>query len=130
MDGFLRNATHLVHDRDPVFTKAWTDLLKSAGVECVKIPASSPNCNPYAERFVKTIKTECLDQFVILGERHLRHLLREFVVHYHTERYHQGLGGRIIMRAPSATNDSGASGQVRCRSRIGGLLNYYTREAA
>jgi putative transposase len=99
VDGFLRNATHLVHDRDPVFTKAWTDLLKSAGVECVKIPASSPNCNPYAERFVKTIKTECLDQFLILGERHLRHLLREFVVHYHTERYHQGLGGRIIMPA-------------------------------
>jgi hypothetical protein len=64
-DGFLRNATHLIHDRDPVFTKAWRDLLKSEGIKCVRIPAKSPNCNPHAERFVKTVRDECLRHFVI-----------------------------------------------------------------
>ncbi len=79
-DGFLRNATYLIHDRDPLFTAAWSTLLESEGVHCVPTPASSPNCNPHAERFVKTVRTECLDHFVIFGERHLRHLLREFAV--------------------------------------------------
>jgi len=82
-DGFLRNASHLIHDRDPVFTRAWTALLASGGVTCTPIPAQSPNCNPYAERFVKTIRRECLRHFVIFGERHLRLLLREYM-HYYT----------------------------------------------
>jgi len=56
VEGFLRGATHLIHDRDPLFTESFTAILKSGGVECVKIPARSPNCNPHAERFVKTIK--------------------------------------------------------------------------
>jgi putative transposase len=129
-DGFLRNATHLIHDRDPLFTTAWTKLLESGGVESVPIPASSPNCNPHAERLVKTVRTECLEHFVIFGERHLRVLLREFLEHYTAERYHQGLGGRLVRPAPSATNDNAASGTLRCRSRLGGLLNFYHREAA
>jgi hypothetical protein len=85
VDGFLRNASYLIHDRDPVFTKAWTALLEAHGVTCVPIPAQSPNCNPHAERFVKTVRTECLDHFVIFGERHLRLLLREFMEHYIAE---------------------------------------------
>jgi hypothetical protein len=95
-DGFLRNASYLIHDRDPLFTKAWTALLKSGGVKCVPIPAQSPNCNPHAERFVKTIRRECLDHFVIFGERHLRYLIKQFIEHYLTERFHQGIGSQII----------------------------------
>jgi hypothetical protein len=129
-DGFLRDATHLIHDRDPVFTKAWRNLLKSEGVKCVRIPAKSPNCNPHAERFVKTTRTECLDQFVIFGERHLRHLLQEFCAHYHGERFHQGLGGRLIRPPELASNDNGTASAIQCRSRLGGLLNFYYREAA
>ncbi len=87
-EGFLRNAPHLIHDRDPLYTKAWTALLESSGVKSVPIPARSPNCTPHAERFVKTVRTECLDQFLVFGERHLRRLLNEFLAHYHTERYH------------------------------------------
>jgi transposase InsO family protein len=128
VDGFLRNATHLIHDRDPLFTEAWSTLLESQGVKCVRIPASSPNCNPYAERFVRTIRSECLDHFVIVGERHLRHLLREFVAHYNTERYHQGLGGELINPSEPVSNDN--STPIRCRTRLGGLLNFYHREAA
>jgi hypothetical protein len=129
-EGFLRNATHLIHDRDTLFTKAWAKLLGSGGVTCVPIPAQSPNCNPHAERFVKTARTECLDHFVIFGERHLRHLLQEFVAHYHTERYHQGIGGRIIRPTASATNDTAVLRTVQCRSRLGGQLRFYHRHAA
>lgn len=130
-EGFLRHATHLVQDRDPLFTEAWRGLLGSEGVESVRIPASNPNCIPYAERFVRTVRDECLRHFVIFGERHLRHLLCEFVAHYSAERYHQGLGGKLVR--PVATmvgNVNGSGGAIECRSRLGGLLNFYQREAA
>ena len=130
VEGFLRGATHLIHDRDPLFTESFTAILKSGGVECVKIPAQSPNCNPHAERFVKTIKYECLSQFIIFGEHHLRYLIREFVEHYHTERFHQGLGGQLIRSQPGSANDNGSNGPIACHSRLGGLLNYYHRAAA
>ena len=97
-------------------------------MKSVKIPAQSPNCNPYAERFVKTIKYESLNHFVIFGERHLRHLIKEFVEHYMTERFHQGIVGQLI-RNVGPTNDNGADGKVACRSRLGGLLKYCYREA-
>ncbi len=97
----------------------------------VPIPAQSPNCNPHAERFVKSIRTECLDQFVIFGERHLRHLLREFLAHYLTERYHQGIGSRVIRPKAPPNNDNATSvSTIRCRSRLGRVLHYYSREAA
>ena len=95
----------------------------------MKIPAQSPNCNPYADRFVKAIKYEGRNQFVIFGERHLRYMIKEFVEHYHAERFHQGIGGQLI-RDVGPTNDSGADGKVACRSRLGGILNFYYREAA
>jgi len=99
-------------------------------VKCVPIPAQSPNCNPRAERFVKTVRTECQDHFVIFGERHLRHLLSEFTGHYLTERYHQGIGSQIIRPRASPSNDHTTLGAIGCRSRLGGLLNHYGREAA
>jgi putative transposase len=108
----------------------WVELLKSSGVESVRIPASSPNCSPHAERFVRTVRSECLEQFVIFAERHLRHLLREFIPHYLGERFHQGLDGKLIAPATPSANDNSATGEIRCRSRLGGLLNYYHREAA
>ena len=129
VDGFLRGAKYLIHDRDPLFSKAFVAILKSGGVKSVKIPAQSPNCNANAERFVKTIKYECLNNFVILGERHLRFLIKEFVEHYMAERFHQGIGGQLI-RNGGSTNDNGADGKVSHRSRLGGLLNFYYREAA
>ena len=79
---------------------------------------------------MKTVRTECLDHFVIFGERHLRHLLKEFMGHYLTERYHQWIGGQIIRPRASPSNDNAPLGAVRCRSRLGGLVRYYSREAA
>jgi transposase len=107
-----------------------TGLLERGGVKVVRIPAQSPNCNPHAERFVRTIRQECLEQFVIFGERHLRHLVREFVAHYQRERFHQGLGGQLVTPAEEPINDNGSPGAVRRRSRLGGVLNFHHRGAA
>ncbi len=130
VDGFIRRATHLIHDRDPLFCEDFTDVLESVGIECVKIPASSPNCNPHAERFVRTIRNECLDHFVLFGERHLRLVLKEFVEHYLAERFHQGIGGQLIRPNAQIVNDNADVGPVACRSRLGGLLNFYHRASA
>lgn len=133
VDGFLRNASYLIHDRDPLFTRVWTELLRSSGVTTVPIPAQSPNCNCYAERFVRTIRAECLDRFVIFVDRHLRYLVQQFVEHYLAERYHQGIGGQLIRARPAPpppSNDNGRLGAIGCRSRLGGVLNFYHREAA
>jgi hypothetical protein len=101
VDGFLRNATYLIHDRDPLFTEAFEAILAERGVKCVRIPARSPNCNPHAERFVKTVRDECLNHLVLFGERHLRYVIKEFMAHYHRERFHQGLGGQLIEPRPA-----------------------------
>jgi hypothetical protein len=71
-----------------------------------------------------------LNHFVFLGERHLRYVVKEFMAHYHAERFHQGLGGRLIVKGVEPANDKGTSGSVVCRSRLGGILNFYLREAA
>lgn len=108
----------------------WRTMLGDDGVKCVRIPRHSPNCNPFAERFVRSIRTECLNHFVILGERHLRHLLQEYVVHYNAERFHQGLGGRLITEQDQPGNDNGVSNVIRRRKRLGGILNFYHLNAA
>jgi putative transposase len=113
-----------------LFTEAFLGILEARGVESVQIPAQSPNCNPHAERFVKTMKYECLNHFIIFGERHLRRLIKEFVEHYMSEGFHQGLGGQVIRKQVGPTSDNGAAGKVVRRSRLGGMLNYYSREAA
>jgi putative transposase len=130
VDGFLRNATYLIHDRDPLFTDAFEGILRERGVKCVRIPARSPNCNPHAERFAKTVRDECLHHFVFFGERHLRFVLKEFMAHYHRERFHQGLGGLLIEKQTGSTTEKAARGRVVRRSRLGGMLNFYYREAA
>jgi hypothetical protein len=66
----------VIHDRDPLYTTGWKALLASRGVKSVPTPAKSPNCNAVAERFIRTVREECLDHFVIMGERHLRYLLK------------------------------------------------------
>ena len=125
--GFLNGNRYLIHDRDPLFTEAFRAHLGSAGVETVKLPARSPNLNAYAERFVRSIKSECLAQIIPLGERHLRNAVAEYIEHYHAERNHQGLGNQLILRP---RDDAPAEGNVECRERLGGLLQYYHRRAA
>ena len=95
------------------------------GVRVVRTPAAAPNCNAHAERFVRSIKEECLDRIIPIGERHFQHVITEFVEHYHRERNHQGLDNRLIAGTPMTDR----TGRVRCRRRLGGLLNFYERAA-
>jgi len=125
-DGFLNGALYLIHDRDPLFTEAFKELLGSSGVKTVKLPARSPDLNAYAERFVLSIRSECLDQIIPLGERHLRKAVREYTEHYHVERNHQGRGNELIETPCEELNLDGA---VECQERLGGVLKYYRRAA-
>jgi len=127
VDGFLHKKQFLILDNDPLFTKAFENLLGDSGVKFVKLPARSPNLNAFAERFVLSIKSECLNKMIILGERHLRAAIQDFVDHYHKERNHQGLDNELI--AP-AGDKLANEGPVRCRERQGGVLKYYYRDAA
>jgi transposase InsO family protein len=127
VDGFLKGTRYLIHDRDPLFTREFRALLGDAGVKCVKLPAHSPDLNAYAERFVLSIKSECLNKLVLFGEGHLRRAVSEFVEHYHLERNHQGLDNRLLTSPSPSSNNNGP---VARRERLGGLLNYYYRRAA
>ena len=83
--------------------------------------------NAHAERFVRTIKESCLERMILFGEASLRKAISEFVAHYHLERNHQGLGNRLIIAPQAEVRTQGA---IRRRSRLGGMLNYYYRQAA
>jgi transposase InsO family protein len=96
-------------------------------VQTVKLPARSPDLNAYAERFVLSIKPECLAQIIPLSERHLRAAVKKYTQHYHLARNHQGLGNELIEK-PSDEID--VNGAVECRERLGGILKYYYRRAA
>jgi putative transposase len=142
VDGFLKDMRCLIHDRDPVFTKRFADILASTGVKTLKLPSRSPNLNAGpmfgraqrdrqhgggAERFVRSIRDECLRRIVPLGERHLRRIITEYVAHYHRERNHPSLNNRLIV--PRAANEN-TVGPVQCRERLGGMLRFYYRDAA
>ncbi len=79
VDGFLRTARYLIHDRDPPYTRVLSEILRSGGVQPIRLPPKSPNLNAYVERFVRSIKEECFSRVVPLGEGHLRLLAREYV---------------------------------------------------
>jgi len=125
-DGFLRGMEYLILDRDPLYTAAFRDLLRDSGVKPLRLPARSPNLNAFAERFVGSVKSECLDRIVPLSEKHLRASMRAFIDHYHEERPHQGLDNDLL--TPNATLRG--PGHVQCRERLGGVLKFYYREAA
>jgi putative transposase len=125
--GFLNGSRHLIHDRDPLFTRSFCEILNSSNVETVKLPARSPNLNAYAERFVRSIKSEYLAQIIPLGEQHLRHAVKEYTEHYHVERNHQGLDNRLIDEQQGVVDMNSA---VARHERLGGVLSYYERRAA
>jgi putative transposase len=125
-DGLLREGRILICDRDPKWSRRVEHFLGTADVRVVRTPASAPNCNAYAERFVRSVKEESLNRVVPLGERHLQKVLRDFATHYHRERNHQGIGNELIDGLPAQR----PAGPVRRRQRIGGVLSYYYRSAA
>jgi len=127
IDGVFVGKRYLIHDRDPLYTTQFLSILADIGIECVRLPPRSPNLNAYAERFVRTIKEGCLEQMIFFSENSLRNAIREFVAHYHCERNHQGLDNRLIISRNVTPTKTGA---IQTRRRLGGMLNYYYREAA
>jgi transposase InsO family protein len=126
-DGILQGHRILICDRDTKWSATFRQTLADGGIRVVQTPFQAPNCNAHAERFVRSIKEECLNQVIVLGAGHLRRMLTAFLAHYHRERNHQGLDDRLI--APDRLAPPGATSPVRCRARLGGLLRYYHRAA-
>ena len=124
IDGFLKDKKYLIHDRDPLFTKEFKAILRAGGIRCVKTTVACPNMNPFVERFVRSIKHECLNKMLIFGEKHLRYCTEQFIIHYHQERPHQGIGNNIIEPQPQSKD-----GEIVCHERLGGLLKSYRRAA-
>ena len=126
-DGFLGFVRHLIPDRDPLYTAAFRAILGDCGVKCLRLPARSPSLYAYAERFVLSIKSECLDRVIPLSEAHLRRCVREYVSRYHEERPHQRLANEHIM---PVSKEPGSDAPLQRRERLGGILNHYHRHAA
>jgi len=125
-DGFLQGKRYLIHDRDPLYrTNGFHRILESIGVKPVRLPARSPNLNSYAERYVRSVKSECLDHLILSSVEQLEYVLEQFAGYYHHERIHQGVG-RII--EPNHPIDDTA--EIVCVERLGGLLKSYHRLAA
>jgi hypothetical protein len=125
--GALGDCRYLLHDRDTKYSQSFRAIIASGQVEPLALPARSPNLNAYSERWVRSVKEECLSKVILFGERSLRRALREYVEHFHAERNHQGKGN--VLLCPRDTNIH-LTGPVKCRERLGGLLRYYHQEAA
>jgi len=126
-DGFLLKFRYLLMDRDSKYSPDFRALRKETGVECVRLPPRSPNLTPHIERFMRSIKAECLERMIFFGEHALRQAINAFCEHYHRERNHQGLENRLI--EPGAEGGRSES-EIICRERLGGILRYYYRRAA
>ena len=122
VDGFLRNKRFLILDRDTKFTTQFKRILKDAGVTVVTTSIQAPNMNAISERFVLSIKSECLNRLILFGTRHAERAVREFTGHYNTERPHQGIDNELIDGLPSV-----GTGNVEVRERLGGMLKHYHR---
>src|SRR5437867_3766404 len=126
-DGVLRGHRILICDRDTKWSATLRRTVADVGIRVVQTPFQAPNHHAHVERFVRSVKEECLNRVVILGEAHLRRALTAFAAHYHQERNHQGLTDRLI--APERLAPPGVNGPVQGRTRLGGLLRYYHRAA-
>ncbi|MBU1867972.1 integrase core domain-containing protein [Patescibacteria group bacterium] len=112
----------LIRDRDTKFSREFDELFKNDGFTVQKLPFMSPNMNAYAESWVGTIKRECLNHFIVFGERHLRYLISEYVKHYNETRPHSSMGNR-----PLESRLTKNTGEIKCRSKLGGIIRHYYR---
>ena len=118
---------YLIIDRDSKYSEQFRRLIGDTGTKLIRLPPRSPNLNAYAERFVRSIKDECLDQMIFVGQASLLYAVREYIEHYHRERNHQGLENRLLHPITEAPADKGT---ISRHARLGGTLNFYLREAA
>jgi putative transposase len=127
IDGVLRPIRFALHDRDTKFCASFRATLRSGGVRPLVLPPHSPNLNAFAERWVRSIKGECLSKLILFGEASLRRAITQFLAHYHHERNHQGKTNLLLF--PPDERLPHDPSEIRCRERLGGLLKYYSRAA-
>ena len=127
--GFLYKYWCLIHDRDKKFCPAFDHMLRLGGLNIIRLPKKSPNLNAFAERWVRSVKEECLSKLVFFGERGLLRALSEYMRHYHEERNHQWKDNVLLFPRVGQVSRSG-EGRVECKERIGGLLKFYYQKAA
>ena len=125
--GYLSGCRYLLHDRDQKFCREFQETLAAGGVKCLPLPARSPNLNAFAERWVRSIKEECLSQLILFGEKSLQSVVSNYLAHYHQERNHQGKDN--LLPFPVAVAEASSRDAIRCRERLGSLLKYYSRAA-
>jgi putative transposase len=128
IDDALLRTRFALHDRDTKFCLSFRTMLKSGGVQPILLPPRSPNLNAFAERWVRSIKDECLSKLILFGEASLRRTATEFTKHYHHERNHQGKENMLLFPA-SGSLQSRPKAPVIARDRLGGLLKFYQRAA-
>ena len=116
----------LLHDRDAKFPASFDHVFKADNVTIIRTPFQSPKANAFAERWIRSVREECLDHVLILGERHLDRVLKEYVTYFNHGRPHQGIGQQI----PAGDKRSVGRGPVRCRDVLGGIIHDYYRAAA
>ncbi len=126
-DRFLRRTRYLILDRDAKYSDAFRGIFTREGIEVIRLPPRSPNLNALAERFVRSIKEECLSRMIFFGQSSLRHAITQYRTHCHRERNHQGLGNQLL-RLPVGIGK--LHGPIIRRQRLGGMLSYYHRAAA
>jgi len=124
--GALENCRYVLHDRDAKFCSVFEELLASECLQSLRLAPRSPNLNAFPERWVRSVKYECLAKLILFGERSLQRALAEFIAHYHSERNHQRKGNNLLFPAPAPPTRHRT---VHCRDRLGGLLRYYCRAA-
>ena len=125
-EGFLRGKRYLLMDRDGKFSEAFRGTLETVGVKPVRLPPRSPNLSAHIERFMRSLKEECLERMIFFGEKSLEATTVAYMDHFHTERNHQGMGNRLLIPSGEVGDKAG---EVMCRERLGGLLRYYYRAA-
>lgn len=128
IDGALLRTRFALHDRDTKFSSSFQTMLKSSGVQPILLPPRSPDLNAFAERWVRSIKEECLSKLILFGETSLRRTTTEFTKHYHHERNHQGKENRLLFPI-SPSRRSRPKSPVIARERLGGLLKFYQHAA-
>jgi putative transposase len=116
--GFLAPGQYLIHDRDGKYCPAFQQIIDAAGVKPVPLPPRSPNLNAYAERWVRSVKEECLARLILFGEASLRHVLTQYVEHFHHERNHQGKGNVLLF--PASSQNSEGKAQFTVENGSGG----------
>jgi putative transposase len=125
--GALERTRFLIHDRDSKFSASFDEVFRSEGIKVIKTPIRAPQANAYAERFVRTVRAECLDLLLILGRRHLEHVLRRYVPHYNAERPHRALA--LLPPAGCDKRNEPSANTIERHDLLGGLIHEYRAAA-